>query len=649
MLTDDPRAALILVVEDDDSHAELIRRSFQASPEVYRLAFAASLMEARQIIAQHPPTLVFSDFRLPDGDGSMLIASAHNAYPVVILTSQGSEEHAVEFIKTGALDYVVKSIESFTAMPRIAQRSIRDWTLIQERVRADEATLCAKREWEQTFNAVPDLIALIDTRNVITRVNRAMAERCGLGPDELVGRRCYELIHGLNGPPPGCPHAGMLRDGREHCKEVHEEHLNGIFDVTVSPLYDADGCITACVHVMRDITGRKNAEKAQQDLENQLHQVRKLESLGALAGGIAHDFNNILTIIQGHSYMASKELVAAGLNPDNILQIEDAVHRAAALCRQMLTYAGKRPLVRTGVDLGRLVDEVVQMLRSSLKKNVVINLSAPGKIPAILAYSSQMHQIVMNLLINAAEAIGEKYGVIHVALARVSIQVDAAETDFMGNPMPAGEYVRLEVADDGCGMDENAQRRIFEPFFSTKDTGRGLGMSVILGIVKSHAGFLKFTSQAGIGASFVIFLPLPVESGAIGEASPAEVRPEAYCKGTLLLVDDEEALRMVGTALLSALGFSVITAGNGREALEIYREQGSGIDLILMDLTMPEMGGLEAYHKVRTLDSVVPVVLCSGYSDEEIEKEISNDSRAGFLEKPYRPQQLVDLLLNILG
>ncbi|NVN91015.1 MAG: response regulator [Desulfuromonadales bacterium] len=649
MLTEDPRAPLILVVEDDQGHVELIKRSFAVAPEIYRLASAASLREARQILEQQTPTIIFSDFRLPDGDGGMLIALANNECPVVVLTSQGNELRAVESLKTGALDYVVKSLESFAALPRIAQRSMRDWTLIQERLRAEEATRRAKHEWEQTFNAVPDLIALIDSRNIIIRANRAMAERCSLSAEELVGRTCCELMHGLTDPPPGCPHARAMRDGREHCEEVHEARLKGVFDVTVSPLYNQDGSLTACVHVMRDITERKEAEMARLEIESRLQQAQKLESLAVLAGGVAHDFNNILTIIQGHSHMARQELAAAGVAPNNIQQIENAVNRAASLCRQMLAYAGKRPLVRTLVDLGRLVDEVVELLKATLTKNVSIEVCAAGDIPAIMADRSQMHQVIMNLLINAAEAIGDTSGVVRVGLTRAEILQDRPESDFLGKRIPDGAYARLDVSDSGCGMDEKAKKRVFEPFFTTKVTGRGLGMSAILGIVTSHAGALQFDSLLGSGSCFTVFFPLPAESVTAMDAHPEQGDATPSCKGTILLVDDEEALRMVGSELLSAMGFTVTTANNGREALGMYRQQRSEIDLVLMDLSMPDMGGMEAYRMLRSLDPDVPVVLCSGYSDEEIEDEIGRDRRAGFLEKPYRPTHLREILLKMLG
>lgn len=403
------------------------------------------------------------------------------------------------------------------------------------------------------------------------------------------------------------------------------------------------------VAMFDDITNRKRIEQEQRELEQKFQQTQKLESLGVLAGGIAHDFNNILTIILGHCYVL-RELGAPGTpDRDHVRQIESAASRAADLCRQMLAYAGKSQLVQSRVNLWLLVDEIVRMLQSAIKKNVSIDLDLKRDVPEIIADSTQIQQIIMNLIINAAEAIGDANGAIEITLTRSAITDAAPETDFFGSNILPGKYACLTVTDNGCGMDPETQKRIFEPFYTTKFTGRGLGMSAILGIIKAHNGALQLASQAGVGTTFKVYLPLQ-ETHETVQIQPEEApcASSANRGDTVLLVDDEESLRSIGMALLNAVGFEVLTAANGREAVEIFRQRGDSIDLVMLDLIMPEMGGLEAYRKLRQISATVPVVICSGYGAGEVTDAIRDDQQARFAQKPYTPKDLKKLFQELI-
>jgi CheY-like chemotaxis protein len=222
------------------------------------------------------------------------------------------------------------------------------------------------------------------------------------------------------------------------------------------------------------------------------------------------------------------------------------------------------------------------------------------------------------------------------------------ETDVLGNPIPSGSYAYMEVADNGCGMDAETQKKIFEPFFTTKFTGRGLGMSAVLGIIKSHEGAMQLSSTPGVGTTFKVYFPSYDKSNVVETAQTAESGPLPKASGTILLVEDEESIRIIGSALLKAIGFSVITATNGREALDIYRERGSGIDLVLLDLLMPEMGGFETYRILREISHSIPVVICSGCNAAEILEEIGDDEHAAVIQKPYNPGQLRKTLMGLI-
>jgi PAS domain S-box-containing protein len=781
MLTNSVEVPLILVVEDDENHAELIQRSFEDVAEVYSLEVVATLREALEFIERNRPNLVLTDYRLPDGNGSDLVVAAAGTWPVIMMTSHGNEQVAVEAMKIGAQDYLVKSPQAFDMLPHTVAFALKSWSLVLARRRADDAALRAKKDWERTFDAVPDLIAIIDTNHTILRVNRPMAERCRLSVEDIIGRKCYEVVHGLHAVPFCCPSLSMLDDGMAHSEVLEEEKLGGSFDVTVSPLADEDGRITSYVHVMRDITAHKQSEKMlreseesfrrlanelrtilnsssvgitlvkdrtviwvnpafikifgydeaethnmstlelysdkeiydcvgqegyariesgfsyskdvmmkkkdgtaiwcnlvgqavnpaekadgsiwiflditdrvhaeqeRQKLEQQFQQTQKLESLGILAGGIAHDFNNVLTIILGHCFMVKEDFGTNVTDKTHVSQIEIAANRAAELCRQMLAYAGKSPILRANVDMAQLADEIVKMLQSAIKKNVTIELDLGHNVPVISGDNAQLQQVVMNLIINASEAIDTANGTISVSLTETTVREGRNVADFMGAAIKSGNYACLEVSDDGCGMDEDVQRRIFEPFYTTKFTGRGLGMSAILGIIKSHDGALKLKSSPGVGTTFQVYLPLRESSHAVTLEQSDSLTYSGVAKGTVLLVDDEEALRTIGSTLLGAIGFSVITASNGREAVDIVRERTDCIDLVLLDFIMPVMGGVEAYHEIRSISPDIPIVICSGYSASDAAEIIDNDVHTEFVQKPYQLHQLRQAMQNLLG
>ena len=648
MLTESSNAPLILLVEDDSLHVSAIQRSFKKADTSYRLKAVGTLHDAQAEMAQQPPDLVIADFRLPDGDGTTLLHTAAGVCPVILMTAQGNEQIAVDAIKGGAHDYIIKSASAFENLPLTVKYAIASWDHSVARNNAEEAVRFAKQDWEQTFDAVPDLISIIDTNHIIIRVNQAMAERSGLTKEELIGRKCYEIMHGTTDPHSGCPHVKMLQNGDGHSVCVEEKRWDRAFDVTVSPLCDNTGQLRACVHVARDITERKRAEEEKAEYEAQFQQTQKLESLGVLAGGIAHDFNNILTIILGHCYIVNEKIGPEIDQKEHVRQIEKSAQRAADLCRQMLSYAGKNSIDHRRINLWMMVDENVKMLQSALKKSVSIELDLKYAVPEIDGDSAQIQQVIMNLIINAAEAIGDKNGTINIKLAEQIVETGNDELDFLGNPILPGSYASLTVSDTGCGMDEETQKRIFEPFFTTKFTGRGLGMSAVLGIIKSHKGSLLLCSSQGVGTTFKVYFPSSNRTISVETTQTSFPISAIKTNGAILLVDDEQSIRAIGAALLKAMGFSVMTASNGREALDIYGTHAGSIDLVLLDLLMPVMGGIDVYRILREKSPAVPIVFCSGCSIDELIEDIEDDQHAAMIQKPYNPVQLRDMLIKLI-
>jgi CheY-like chemotaxis protein len=388
-------------------------------------------------------------------------------------------------------------------------------------------------------------------------------------------------------------------------------------------------------------------------MERKLLQTEKLESLGILAGGIAHDFNNILSIILGHCNLMDED-IDAGLDVKaQVKLIEKAANRAADLCWQMLTYSGNTAMIQTLVNLRSIVAETVKLLQPSLKDSVAIELALVNDIPEIIGDSAQIQQVLMNLVINAAEAIGDRNGVITIALNERIVEGEKV-TDFLGNTIPAGSYACLTVSDTGGGMDGTTQKRLFEPFYTTKFNGRGLGMSPVLGIIKSHGGALQLSTQPGVGTTFIVSFPIFTVSARDETVQPSKTFPAVGLlhslkgSGTILLVDNEDSLRTIGSALLKAMGFSTMTATNGDEALEILGEYGDGIDLILLGLTTPETAGMDTYRLLRKISPAIPIVIGGCCSAEDFSQEITLDPFFTVVRKPYKPDELRDTFRKLL-
>jgi PAS domain S-box-containing protein len=411
-------------------------------------------------------------------------------------------------------------------------------------------------------------------------------------------------------------------------------------------LFDYDGRLTV-VTTARDITERKHAAQKQREFEVHIQEAQKLESLGILAGGIAHDFNNLLTVILGHANLALMDLTPESPARDNLREIDKASGRAAELCRQMLAYAGKGRFVMETVNLSRLIEESAHLLQVSLSKKVMLRCQLDEALPAIEADPAQLRQVVMNLVINAAEAIDNAEGFITLSTSTVLCDKDHPLAGQVIKPPVSGRYVCLEVADTGCGMDAKTTARIFDPFFTTKFAGRGLGLAALLGIVRSHNGGVTVESEPGRGTTFRILIP--VSTKAVAAAQSGEASPSWRGKGTILLVDDEELVRFVTGQMLEYCGFNVLPAGDGREALNLFRAHASEIVCVLLDLAMPHMDGQETFRELRLIQPDVRVVLATGYSDQEVAKRFSNAGLNGFIAKPYRLESLGAKLREVLA
>ena len=397
-----------------------------------------------------------------------------------------------------------------------------------------------------------------------------------------------------------------------------------------------------------NITDRKLAEEEKRALEAQVLHAQKLESLGVLAGGIAHDFNNLLVGVIGNADLALTEMPAEAPARPFIQDVVTAAERAAQLTKQMLAYSGKGRFVVKPLDLSKLVHEMAHLLKVSISKKVALRYELADSLYPVEADAVQLQQVVMNLVTNAAEAVGDRNGVVSIRTGVMEVDRNYLSETYLNEGPAEGCYNYVEVADTGCGMDEATKRQIFDPFFTTKFTGRGLGLAAVMGIVKGHKGAIKVDSTAGEGSTFRVLFTRSEEAL---EAPQAKVPDVATWQGGgwILVIDDEESVSSFAKRLFERHGFSVVTANDGREALQVFKRRSNEITGVLLDLTMPGMDGEETFRELRRVRPDVKVILTSGYNEQEVTGRFAGKGLAGFAAKPFRPGKLIEVVRRVLG
>ena len=424
--------------------------------------------------------------------------------------------------------------------------------------------------------------------------------------------------------------------------------------VVKTPVHSLEGEVIGVQGIFWDITEQRQAEEERRRLEDQVRYAQKLESLGVLAGGIAHDFNNLLQAILGNVELAMLGLPEESAAHGELERARTAALRSADLANQMLAYSGRGKFIVQPLSLSQLVQEMAGLLEVSISKKVTITYCFADQLPPIEGDVVQIRQVIMNLITNAAEAIGDNQGAIEVSTGTVRAgRGDLSETCFfLDEHFPEGDYVFLQVDDSGCGMDQETLEKMFDPFFTRKLSGRGLGLAAVLGIVRGHRGAVDVDSQVGKGTRFRVLLPpgqtvanVPTESTNVAD-TPAATTTDT---GTVLVVDDEYSVREVARQMLQRAGFDVLTAGDGQEAVEIFRAHAQEIVAVLLDMKMPKMNGIEAYEEMRQIQPDACVILSSGYTEQEATSRLQGKGLAGFIQKPYSPRRLLETVRSVLA
>jgi len=773
----------ILLIEDERDHADLIQRALMSTAQPYRISHVETLAAARELVGRDQPDLALVDYRLPDGSGDEFVAWTAGRFPIILLTAFGNERTAVEAIKAGALDYVIKTPEMFSDVTHLVERALRDWKNLHERKQAESrleainhllatmgpnftenvsrlitllareigaqfafysqitgTKLCAVAQWHvdnhlsdclrcgcaactealnytagqlqhvntargnpladritfcsteihahvghivechqepvgilclhfdhpyqptdgdrrllgifaaalggeenrkrtdaelrasderyrQIVQTANEGIWVTDEQDNITFANHRLARMLGFTPEELMHRPALDFIdtadisdHGYRlqlsyqGQPTQYERRLRHKEGRELWTWV-----------SGSPLFDDSGKYRGAFAMFTDVTERRH-------LESQLRQVQKLESIGQLAGGVAHDFNNILAAIMMHLSLLHQNPSLDTETTEALKELEVETKRAANLTRQLLMFSRRSVIQSRVADLNELVQNLLKMLRRLLGENIAITFTSKEHLPAVEVDVGMMEQVVMNLAVNARDAM-PRGGNLIIATSLVELNEEAVKLHSERRP---GRFVTLMVADSGVGMDEGTLKRIFEPFFTTKDVGKGtgLGLPTAHGIVKQHHGWIEVESRPDHGSTFVVYLPIKVQQPVPAE-TPASVPPVLGGQGTLLLVEDEEIVRRPIGIYLRKLGYRVIEAANGNQAFSIWRQHREQIDLLYTDMVMPEgVTGLELADKLRSEKPQLKVIISSGYSTEISMQGVPVTAGYKYLPKP---------------
>ena len=516
------------------------------------------------------------------------------------------------------------------------QGVLRQLRLAEEKLRRTED------RYRTLVESIPDIIYTLELDGSLSYISPLWKKILGHDESEVLGRFFIDFA------PPEEHHSlvQVFKKVRNHKKNVENVHFHyfskegesRFFLGSAAPLYDKQGRVTGMIGIARDVTDHKR-------LEEQLLQSQKMESIGNLAGGIAHDFNNLLGGILGYATFVKRKLATRDKIYQSVEAIERSAQRAAELTKQLLGFARRGKFQVRPIDCNALIGEIVLILQRTIDRRIAIEVDLAPQLPVIEGDEAQIQQALLNICINARDAMPQG-GTLQIASREQRLDPDQASPQ---RGMKEGRYIRITIADTGTGMPPEVRDRIFEPFFTTKVKGQGtgLGLSMVYGIIQNHGGMIEVQSQRGEGSTFTVFLPAIALAAGIGEEMTP--LPDGYQgQETILLVDDEEIIRGLGIDILEDRGYRVLSAAEGREAVKLYRERAREIDLIILDVMMPGIGGRETHRQLKAVNPQVKVLLSSGYSTDGEVGEILKQGVSGFVQKPYREEELAAKVREVL-
>ncbi|MCP4873153.1 MAG: response regulator [Proteobacteria bacterium] len=514
-----------------------------------------------------------------------------------------------------------------------------------------------KQFLERIVDSLPDMIFVKDAAELkFVRFNQAGEQLLGIDRESMYGKTDYDFFPKEEADFFTQKDREVLASGEvfEIPEEpIHTTHGERWLHTRKVPICDDDGTPRYLLGVSTDITEQRAAaaelmatreelqRRDQEAIDLQLREAQRMESLGVLAGGIAHDFNNLLVGILGNASLALVDLPAGAPARTALKRIETAAERAAELTHQMLAYSGRGRFVVEDLALDQVVREMADLLRVSVSKSTQLALDLDSRLPTVRADVAQIRQLIMNLITNGSEALEDKDGIVRMTVKAVETDASYLNSgEWTDTGLAPGTYVSLEVSDTGAGMTPETRARMWDPFFTTKPTGNGLGLAAVLGIVRGHGGTLKVYSESGWGTSFKVLFPAS-EPTLTTEDTDTDRFVGELNDGCVLIVDDEPIIREFASAALEQAGFEVVTANDGLQALELFQVDPSRFDVVVLDLTMPQMSGDETFRALRAIRPDLRVILSSGYDETEATARLAGKGLVGFIQKPYRTSELL--------
>jgi two-component system cell cycle sensor histidine kinase/response regulator CckA len=659
----------VLIVDDRREDRVLLRCILEHHG--WQVLEAGDGLEALEQLRRERPGLVISDALMPKMDGFSLLRAmkkdpALAATPFVFHTATYTGQHENELaLSLGAAGVLVKPLtpdifwQELSAIMATLSPSAKTATVaeppvasekflekyssmvaskLEEKVRELEQI---KERWEKTFDAMHTILTIQDTEMHITLANKTAGDCFKTTPQALIGRHCYELFRGSREPCPNCPVFQTIQDGGYHSQVITHESLGKIFHVTSAPILDRDQHLDSLVHAARDISEVRR-------LEGELFQAQKMEAIGTLAGGIAHDFNNILSPILGYTELAIQKMTEGQLPIDDLEEVLTAGRRAKDLVRQILTVSRKGKHEVGPMAPYPLVKEALKLLRSGLPSTIEIQQDIDPACGMIMADPTTIYQIVVNLCTNAFQAMEDEKGTLTVTLKRVELTA----ADLIGHDnLAPGPYLELMVKDTGSGISEEILPHIFEPYFTTKASGKGtgLGLAVVFSIVRNLDGMIKVESVLGQGSTFRAYFQALAAMNGDNKASLAErAKPASGCE-RIMVVDDDQMITTMLDMMLEELGYIVTPFLSGREALAAFTANPDAFDLLLTDQTMPGLTGADLAREVLRLRPDIPIILCTGYSSMLSEAQAKELGLKHYLTKPVEIHVLATAIREALN
>jgi PAS domain S-box-containing protein len=636
----------ILHLEDDPADAELVLAKLVDAGFDCRITRVQTGDEFEATLLNGGADIILADYRLPTYDGMSAMRRTLERrpdIPFIFVSGTMGEEAAIEALTQGATDYVLK--QNLARLAPAVQRALEEARNRRERGQAEKALAQSEAKMRCILDSVDEGFIVIDREYRILSANRAFCDLSDLPEDQVIGRRCHEVSH--QGPRPcfesgkDCPVKGTFETGTVHVASHTHEDASGTrqyVELKSYPIVDASGTIDSVIETISDVTETRT-------LQEQLARSQKMESVARLAGGVAHDFNNMLSVIIGHTELALQQVSPFHPLSADLKEILTAAERSAALTRQLLAFARKQTIVPRVLDLNETVAGILKMLRPLIGENIDLAWRPGDGVWPVRMDPSQIDQILANLCVNARDAISG-VGRISIETRRVTVDTDLCARQ---PELAPGEYALLTVSDDGAGMDSEILGKIFEPFFTTKEIGRGtgLGLATVYGIVKQNKGFINVYSENGQGTTFKIYLPRHAGETVKTQGRDA-VAPAPGGHETILLVEDEHSILRMAKLALKNMGYRVLAAATPGKAIRLAKTHDGEIHLLIVDMVMPEMNGLELAKHVASLYPDIVRLYMSGYSGDVVAHHGMLDEAVNFIQKPFSMHDLAVKVRTVL-